>query len=74
MAGMARLRVLRLNLGLTQTELAEKAGVARYTVARLEAGEGKRPFPSTRRKIAEALGVPIADVDELRGNSHQAEP
>jgi DNA-binding XRE family transcriptional regulator len=35
---MARLRVLRLNLGLTQAELAAQAGVSKFTVVRLEAG------------------------------------
>jgi transcriptional regulator with XRE-family HTH domain len=65
---MARLRALRLNLGLTQAELATKAGVSEFTVVRLETGKGKRPHPSTRRKLAAALGVTIADIDELRGN------
>jgi transcriptional regulator with XRE-family HTH domain len=65
---MARLRALRLNLGLTQAELATKAGVSEFTVVRLETGKGKRPHPSTRRKLADALGVTIADIDELRGN------
>jgi transcriptional regulator with XRE-family HTH domain len=65
---MARLRALRLNLGLTQTELAERAGVSEFTITRLETGRGKRPHPSTRRKLAGALGVAIADVDELRGD------
>ena len=65
---MAPLRTLRLNRGLTQVELAEKAGVSEVTVVRLERGRGKRPYPGTRRKIAAALGVPIADVDELREN------
>jgi transcriptional regulator with XRE-family HTH domain len=65
---MARLRVLRLNLGLTQAELAAQAGVSKFTVVRLEAGKGRHPHPSTRRKLAAALGVAIADVDELRGD------
>jgi transcriptional regulator with XRE-family HTH domain len=63
-----RLRVLRLNAGLNQEELARAAGVSEATVKRLEAGRGKRPHPSTRRKLAAALGVRIADVDELRGD------
>jgi transcriptional regulator with XRE-family HTH domain len=65
---MARLRALRLNLGLTQAELASQAGVSEFTVVRLETGKAKRPHPSTRRKLAAALGVRIADVDELRGD------
>jgi transcriptional regulator with XRE-family HTH domain len=65
---MPRLRVLRLNAGLSQEELARAAGVSEATIKRLEMGKGKRPHPSTRRKLAAALGVPIADVDELRGD------
>jgi transcriptional regulator with XRE-family HTH domain len=60
--------VLRLNKGLTQAELAALAGVSEYTVTRLERGQRKRPHPATRRRIAEALGVPIVEIDELRGN------
>jgi transcriptional regulator with XRE-family HTH domain len=69
---MTPLRVLRLNRGLTQAQLAERAGVSEFTVIRLERGQGKRPYPSTRQKLADALGVEIAAVDELRGNG--AEP
>jgi transcriptional regulator with XRE-family HTH domain len=65
---MARLRTLRLNAGLTQAELARAAGLSTPSIKRLEAGKGKRPYPATRRKLAAALGVPIADVDELRGD------
>jgi|tagenome__1003787_1003787.scaffolds.fasta_scaffold19675137_1 transcriptional regulator with XRE-family HTH domain len=65
---MARLRALRINRGLSQEQLAARAGVARYTLTRLETGKAKRVHPSTRLKIAAALGVTIADVDELREN------
>jgi transcriptional regulator with XRE-family HTH domain len=71
--GMARLRTLRLNAGLTQGELAERAGVSVYTIIRLETGKGKRPFPGTRRRIAAALGVGITDVDELRADGAGAD-
>ena len=70
---MTLLRVLRLNRGLTQAQLAERAGVSEFTVIRLERGQGKRPYPSTRQKLADALGVEIAAVDELRGNGAGAE-
>ena len=39
MRAMARLRALRLNLGLTQAELAQRAGVSEFTVVRLETGK-----------------------------------
>ena len=51
-----RLRTLRIETALTQAELAEKAGVTRNTVARLERGENE-PHPPTVRKLAAALGV-----------------
>jgi transcriptional regulator with XRE-family HTH domain len=51
-----RLRKLRDQAALSQTDLAERSGVSRATIADLEAG--KRPArPSTRRKLAKALGV-----------------
>jgi transcriptional regulator with XRE-family HTH domain len=65
---MPRLRVLRLNAGLSQEDLARAAGVSAGTIKRLEARKGKQPYPSTRRRIAAALGVLIADVDELKGD------
>lgn len=45
----------RLSACYTQRELAQKAGVRRETVARLEAGAPARP--SSVRKIADALGI-----------------
>jgi len=56
-----RLRELRERAALSQEDLAKKAGVARATIADLEAS--KRPArPSTRRKLAEALGVEPAEL------------
>ena len=56
-----RLRELRERAALSQEDLAKKAGVARATIADLEAN--KRPArPSTRRKLAEALGVEPAEL------------
>ncbi len=71
---MPRLRVLRLNAGLSQEDLARAAGVSEGTIKRLEAGKGKQPYPSTRRRIAAALGVPIAEIDELKGDRNQDRP
>jgi transcriptional regulator with XRE-family HTH domain len=52
----SQLRALRLARVMTQDMLAEKAGVSRATVIRLEAGEIAARI-STIRKLAEALGV-----------------
>src|SRR5215217_8857731 len=48
--------------GLSQRELAEKAGVSPATVYELEVGKRPTPRPSTLRKLAEALEVEIADL------------
>jgi transcriptional regulator with XRE-family HTH domain len=50
------LKRARLATGLTQTELATKAGVSRAYVFRLEAG-GADPTTGILRKLAKALKV-----------------
>ena len=56
-----RLRELRERAALSQEDLAKRSGVSRATIADLEAD--KRPSrPSTRRKLAEALGVAPAEL------------
>jgi transcriptional regulator with XRE-family HTH domain len=56
MVALARLRSVRQRKALTQQELADKAGVNRVTIARLEGGVDE-PRPATLRKLAAALGV-----------------
>ena len=51
-----RLKALRVEQALTQEELANKAGVAPNTVARLERNETE-PHMTTLRKLASALEV-----------------
>jgi len=57
---LPHLRAWRARRALTQNELAERAGVARNTVARTERGEVAR-FP-TVRKFAEALGITVEQL------------
>jgi predicted ATPase/transcriptional regulator with XRE-family HTH domain len=52
-----RLRRLRESAGLTQEELASRAGLTAKAVSALERGERKRPYPHTVRSLAEALGL-----------------
>jgi transcriptional regulator with XRE-family HTH domain len=52
----ARSKVLRERRGLTQEQLAEKSGVGRSHLARLETGK-QDPTLSTIEKLAKALGV-----------------
>jgi len=51
-----RLRQFRNERGLSQRSLAEKAGISREYLARLEAGR-QDPTLSTLEKLARALGV-----------------
>lgn len=53
---LTRLRDLRLRAAMTQAELAERSGVARTTIIRLEAGDPDA-LPPTVKKLARALHV-----------------
>ena len=56
-----RLRSLRRAAGLTQEELASKAGLTAKAISVLERGERRRPYPHTVRALADALGLGEAD-------------
>ena len=51
-----KLRAIRDRLFVTQEELAERTGMSRATISRIESGQ-QRPRISTVRKLAAALGV-----------------
>ncbi len=53
----ARLRRLRQAAGLTQEELASRAGLSPDAVSALERGQRNRPYPHTVRALAEALDL-----------------
>jgi transcriptional regulator with XRE-family HTH domain len=57
----ARVRHLRRGQKLTQQQLAQRAGMSRATLARIE-GETAAPDLSTLAKLAEALGVEVRDL------------
>ena len=57
----SKLKRLREKRALSLTDLAEKSGVNRITIHRIENGKQK-PMPRTIRKLAEALRV---NVEEL---------
>jgi transcriptional regulator with XRE-family HTH domain len=61
-----RLKALRIEQALTQEELADIAGVAPNTVARLERNETE-PHMSTARKLAQALGVHPRQLTKTEG-------
>ena len=53
----ARLRRARAAAGLSQQELAERAGLTVNGISQLERGIRKRPYPHTVRVLADALGM-----------------
>jgi len=61
-------RGARLAAGLTQRELARRAGVAPSVISRIESGEVKRPDWSTTERIAAALGRSRAALSYTTGN------
>jgi transcriptional regulator with XRE-family HTH domain len=52
-----KLEKLRLERFWSRAELAEKSGISRDHIGRLERGEGGNSHPPTIRRLAEALGV-----------------
>ena len=71
----ARLRRAREAAGLSQEELAERAGLSPNAVGGLERGEHRHPYPATLRALASALGLSdaeraaLADTVPQRGQS-----
>ena len=56
-----RLRQLRERAGLTQEDLAVRAGVTAKGIAALERGRRQRPYPHTVAALADALGLAGAE-------------
>lgn len=56
------IRSERNKLGLTQSDLALKAGVSRTVIAQLEAGSRTVVTSRTMQKIAEALESKVEDI------------
>jgi predicted ATPase/transcriptional regulator with XRE-family HTH domain len=52
-----QLRRFRLRAGLTREGLAERAGLSVATLAALEGGQRRSPYPNTVVTLAEALGL-----------------
>ena len=57
---------LRRKLGITQTELARRAGIRQGVLSYIENGRTKHPRIDTLAAIANALGVTIEDLIEKK--------
>lgn len=70
----AELRRARMAAGITQEELAERAGVSGRTVSDIERGLRTTVYPDTATRLASALGLTETAsrefVDALRGRPH----
>ena len=55
------LRRYRVGAGLTQEELAERAALSPRGISDLERAARQHPYPTTVRRLAEALGLSAAD-------------
>ena len=56
------IRQKRIQLGLTQEQLANKAGVTKNYVTMVERGMRKGVSPMVRAVLADALAIPLTDV------------
>ncbi|MGI6187748.1 MAG: helix-turn-helix domain-containing protein, partial [Brevibacillus sp.] len=52
----------RLQENITLSELAERTGVSKSVLSRIESGETKRPGFATCKKISQALQIPYASL------------
>ena len=68
------LRVYRKEAGLSQSELAERAGLSASAISALERGERRRPYPHTVRMLADALQLPDRDRTTLLHSATIATP
>jgi transcriptional regulator with XRE-family HTH domain len=66
------LRRYRMAAGLTQEELAERAGLSGRGVQDLERGLRRSPHADTRRRLAEALGLTHTERAALFGAADSA--
>ena len=63
-----RLKLARIEAGLTQAELAESAGVTRQTIGLIEAG-GYNPTLNLCIQLARATGKTLDELFWMQGDS-----
>ena len=57
-----RLRRFRRQASLSQGELARRAGISKPYISELETGAGRRPSAEILLRLADALGITIAEL------------
>lgn len=57
-----RIKELREQKGMTQTELAKRSGISRLTIIQLENNEEHEALVGTLKAIAHALEVPVSEL------------
>lgn len=57
-----RIKKIREQLGMTQEELAVKAGLCRATLSAIESDPQKKPTLRTLEKLARVLGVSLDQI------------
>lgn len=62
-----QLTILRLRKGLSQTQLAEYAGINQATISRLERHQ-PMPHPSVAKKLADYFGREVDEIWDFTGN------
>jgi ribosome-binding protein aMBF1 (putative translation factor) len=58
------LKAARLNAGLNRNQLAEKIGVHRIVIKRLE--DGETTSPASAKQVADFFGVNVTDLEPFR--------
>lgn len=56
-----KLRLLRIERGLTMLQLQSRSGVSTQTICYIEAGN-REPTGKTLNKLAQGLGVPVHEL------------
>src|SRR5215218_1525624 len=69
-----QLRLFRERIGLTQEELAERAGLSAQGISALERGLRRRPYLPTVRALAEALDLTAQERTALASAATRTEP
>lgn len=59
MTQFTNLELFRRQAGLSQLEVAQKTGYSNRTISAYERGRWPNPSKKFKRKVAEALGIPI---------------